>query len=447
MRVTDVRGGAGSGLESLGEAYGSRSTAAARLAPMLRRLAELAGGRTILLACDSYASRLPFPDAFFDLVEKHAPYCPITDWVPDLQAYPGQRWQQGAAPELEQLGEFLDPLAARQRVKLAYCATARVDFPGESPKLLLAGFKRRSRDRATTVILDPAEIGLLVFSGASDRFPDDFRFAAWFPNVNGYLTDRLLENKWLVPALLENTPAARLLPRWIPVGMGLRTAQEVGEFTQALESPHGFPVAVLKPSHQSLAPGRRFLDRTALRALGARQPKQRLTQRVALDLLMPRVVHSYEEITAYRGKLLDNLLRTPGAKVHDHGDGTFHFSAPYPFLESTVSLLQEYVDARPIRSRKTGKYHRGSLRVALFDGKIVAAFYRLDAEPDDGTFRDLTRPDVRTFCEAVSPDEEAALQAELGPFVAAIQSRAAELVTEDDLDALRRNWIRAQTRP
>src|SRR5205814_8001635 len=74
----------------------------------------------------------------------------------------------------------------------------------------------------------------------------------------------------------------------------------------------------------------------------------------------------------------------------DHGDGTFHYSAPYPFLLTTVAMLQQYVEARPVRSRKTNRYHRGTLRVVMFDGRIVSAIYRLHPDPDDGRSEEHT---------------------------------------------------------
>ncbi|HTE17374.1 MAG TPA: hypothetical protein VK689_03205 [Armatimonadota bacterium] len=455
-QVIDVQGGVGAGLDMLDAAYGGKAAARARLRPYLQRLGEVAQGKLILFIQDSFAAGQTFPDDFFDLVQRFIAYCPITDWVPDLQVDRRRDGNAYRTPEVEQIGVFLDPLAGRLRLKIAYCSSARVDYQraesvrarsaSSRPMVLLSGFRERARRKETSVILAPEEIGVGVFSGRGERFPDDLKQQEWFPLVNPPLLDALLENKWLLPLLLEGTPAARMLPRWMPVGMGLRTAAEVMEFTNSLHAPNAFPLAALKPSHFRLSPGLRFLDRTALRALAARQPEHRLPARQAEALLSPRIAHSYEEISRYRGKLLDNLLRAPGAEVHDHGDGTFHYSAPYPFLETTVAVLQEYVEARPIRSRRTGKFHRGSMRVVIFDRKIVAALYRLDQEVDDGTFRDLTRPDVSTFFEGVAPDEEAALQEQLGSFIDELERQfAARVRSEEDLRLLREHWILDQT--
>jgi hypothetical protein len=428
IRVVDVHGSVGSGLTTLASAYGGAPAARARLKPYLQRLAELAAGKLILFVHDPFRPRPTFPDSFFDLAQRYAAFCPITDWVPD------------------EIGMFLEPLAGRLRARLGYCAAARVDYQGGQPKVLLSGYRDRARRPPKTVILSPEDIGVVVFSGASDRFPDDLKSQSWFVNVNPPLLDRALEHKWLLPTLLEGTSAASRLPRSLPVGLGFRTAAEITEFTGALHGPNGFPVAVMKPSHTSLSPGVRFLDRTALRALALRQPERRLPAPEGEKLLAPRIEHTYEEVSGYRGKLLDNMLRTPGARVHDHRDGTFHFSAPYPFLECTVSTLQEYVEARPLRSRRTGKLHRGSLRVVIFDRKIVAAVYRLGHEVDDGTFRDLTRPGVRVFHEGASPEEEAGIAWQLLPFAEELERRIQQRVRSDaDLDALRRAWVQRQT--
>jgi hypothetical protein len=449
VRVIDARGGVGGGLTMLASAYGGKAAARSRLRPYLERLGEVAGGRRILFLHDPFSEGQTFPDDFFNWVQRFIQYGPITDWVPDLEAARRQRVQSDGAPEVEQMGVFLDPLAARLRLKIAYCATARVDYEvadGEHrPRLLLSGYRERARRRPNSVILPPEEVGVLVFSGASARFPDGLTRQSCFPVVNPPPLDRFLENRWLLPLLLEGTPSAALLPRWIPVGMGMRTGAEVMDFTRELNAPGGFPLAVLKPSHANLSPGVRFLDRTALRALAARQPQRRLPPRLAEELLAPRVSHSYEEVSGYRGKLLDNLLRTRGAEVHDHGDGTFHYSAPYPFLQATVALLQEYVEARPIRSRRTGRFHRGILRVVMFDGKIVAAIYRLDPETDNGIFHDLTRAESQLFYEGAPPEEEAALQAQLGPFVEEVERQfRARAQTAADLERLREAWVAQQ---
>jgi len=430
----------------LATAYGGQAAARQRIQPYLQRLGDLARGRLILFVHDPYSPRQPFPDDFFNLVQRYSEYGPITDWVPDIQEQPRHSGQNPRTPEVEQMGVFVEPIARRLRLKIAYCSTLRIDFAGREPRLLLSGYREQARRQGTTVILSPEEIGVVIFTGSSDRFPDDLKSRDWFPVVNPPLLDQLLESKWLLPALLHDTPAVRRLPRSISVGMGFRTSEEVLAWGSAVQSPPGFPLAVLKPSHHSLAPGRRFLDRTALRALAARQPDRRLPAHLVEELLSPRVAHSYEEVSNYRGwKLLDNLLRTPGAEVHDRGDGTFHFSAPYPFLETTVSLLVEYVEARPIRSRRTGKLHPGTLRVVMFDGRIVSAVYRLGQEPDDGTFRDLTRPDVPSFYEGAAPEDETQLQAELGPFVEELERQFdARVRTPEDLQALRRGWILSQ---
>lgn len=442
LKVIDVHGGVGGGLTMLASAYAGKTAARDRLTPYLQRLGTLARGRTILFVHDLFTTGQTFPDDFFNWVQRYIAYSPITDWVPDLQEYRRRQWDTPRTPEVEQMGVFLDPLAARLRVKIAYCSAARVQNQNGRPMLLLSGYRERSRQRGESVVVPPEQIGVVVFSGPSERFPEDLKRQHWFPVVNPPLLDQLFETKWLLPALLEGTPAARLLPRWIPVGMGLRSAAEVRHFAEGLQAPSGFPLAVLKPSHLGLSLGVRFLDRTGLRALVARQPETRLPSRLADELLDPRIDHSYEEVTAYRGKQLDNLLRAKGAAVHDHGDGTFHYSAPYPFLESTVGMLQEYVESRPVRSRKTGQMHRGYLRVVLFDGKVVAALHRLTQQPDDGTFHDLTRQDVKTFFEGAPPEEEAEIQRQLGPFFAEVERQFhARIRSEEDLVRLRNRWI------
>jgi hypothetical protein len=446
LKVIDVHGGVGGGLTMLATAYPGKAAARDRLLPYLRRLGEVGGGKRVLFVHDLFTTGQTFPDDFFNWVQRYIAYGPVTDWVPDLQEYRRRQWETPRAPEVEQMGLFLDPLAARLRLKIAYCTAARVQYQFGEPRLLLSGYREKARHRGESRVVRPEEIGVVVFTGPTERFPEDLKQQDWFPLVNPPTLDQLFENKWLLPALLEGTPAADLLPRWIPVGMGLRTAGEVRDFSDTLHSPSGFPLAVLKPSHLGLSLGVRFLDRTGLRALISRQPEGRLPAHLAEECLDPQIQHTYDEVTAYRGKQLDNLLRAEGAAVHDHGDGTFHYSAPYPFLESTVGILQEYVEARPVRSRKTGQHHRGYTRVVMFDGKVVAALHRLDQEPDDGSFRDITRQNVKTFFEGANAEDEAFFQEQLGPFFQEVENQFhARIQNEADLIRLRDRWVLDQT--
>lgn len=445
-RITDLFGGVGSGLGMLAEAYGGQAAARARLSPFLERLGEAAGKRRILFVHDPFTAGQTYPDDFFNLVQRFAGYYPITDWVPDLQVLRSANDGAHRTPELGEVGVFLDPLASRLRLKLAYCSDCRVDSQQGRPMVLLSGYRERARQRPTSTILPPEEIGVALYSGASARVPDALKDANGFSVINPPLLDRLLEDRWLAPFLLQGTRAGRFFPRSVPVGMGMRTAAELIAFAGELQVPSGFPLAVMKPSSRHLARRVRFMDRTAVRALAARLPERRLPAHLADELFMPHVRHTYEEISSYRGKLLDNLLRTPGAEVHDHGDGTFHFSAPYPFLENTVAMLQEYVEARPVRSRRTGKLHRGSLRAAVFDGRIVAAIYRLDPEPDDGTFRALTRAKDSCLYEAAPPEDEASLQEALSEVLQTLERQIARRVRSDaDVERVRREWVAAQT--
>jgi hypothetical protein len=452
LYVLDMRGGVGGGLRGLAAGYGGQGAARARLRPYLERLGALAGGKRVLFLHDAFTAPFPYPDDFFNLVQQFAEYAPVTDWVPDLQSELNSEASGPApAPEAGEMGAFLDPLAARLRLKLGYCTGARVDELGTEgmprPMVLLSGYRERARQQGASVIVEPGTIGAVVFTGASSRFPDDLKRQDWFPVVNPPLLDRLFECRWLPGMLLRGAPVARMLVPSIPVGMGMRTASEVLEWVRGLHAPGGFPLAVLKPALVNLSSRARYLDRVALRALAARQSARRLPPRLGEELLEPRVSHTYEELSSYRGKVLDNLLRTPGAEVHDHGDGTFHFSAPYPFLEATVGHLQQYVESAPVRSRRTGRYHRALLRVVMFDRKVVSALYHMDQEADDGTFRDLTVPGANTFPEAAEPAVAARLQEALGELITELEARFAERVQgPGDLAQLRAEWLAAQTR-
>lgn len=443
LRILDVAGNVGGGLWDLAAAYGGGGAGRERLRPYLQRLGELAGGRQILFVHDPYRPRLCFPDDFFAWVQRVHLAGPMTDWVPDM---PGARRSlDGRMPGIEQMGVYLDPLARRLKLRIAYAEVLRIDETADGTKLLLSGYRDRARGRPTSVILPADAVGLIVFSGVPDRFPADLLGHPEIGVVNPPLLDLFLDAPWLLPALLEGTPAAEMLPRSIPVGMALRTAQEVRAMASGLHGPDGFPIAVLKPVHRGLGPGIRFLDRTAVLSLAARQSTVRISSKLLDQVLAPRVQHSYEEVSGYSGKQLDTLLRTPGARVHDHRDGTFHYSAPYPFLEATASLLREYVESRPVRSRRTGKLHRGTLRVVMFDGTVVAAVYGLDQEADDGRFRDPSRPETARFFESAPEEDEREIEAQVRPFLDTLAHEFEGRVQSlDDLRRMRDGWLTRQ---
>jgi hypothetical protein len=443
--VIDIQGGVGSGLELLLGAYGGRSSERDRLESYLRRLAEAACGRRILFLQDPFESGQPVPEDFFSLVQKYAAFGPIIDWVGELQEHRRSRHTPERRARADRLTAEIESAARRLRVPLAWCGAARLEQQEGSTLLLVSGYRERFRQQGVSRVVSPDEIGLVAFQGPTQRFPEALGGQSEFPVVNPPLLDRVFDNRWLPTALLESTPASRFLPRWIPVGMGLRTAGEVREFTDSLSAPAGFPLAVLKPSHPGRSLALRFLDRIGRRALEARHPARRLPSRALRELLNPRLIHTYDEITAYRGKQLDNLLRLPGAEVLDHGDGTFRFAAPYPFLESTVALLQEYVEEQPVRSRRTGRLHRGYLRAQVLGGELLAAIHVLDEEPDDGTFRDLTRPGVRTLREGASQEEVEELRPVLQSFIRELEHQIdGRIRTAADLQRLRDRWITEQ---
>ncbi len=105
LKIIDVHGSVGGGLTVLAAGYGGRA-ARARLQPYLQRLGELAGGRLILFIHDLFTTGQTFPDDFFEVAQRFAAYCPITDWVPDLQAYRQRHAERRRTPEVEQMGLF-----------------------------------------------------------------------------------------------------------------------------------------------------------------------------------------------------------------------------------------------------------------------------------------------------------------------------------------------------
>ena len=339
-------------------------------------------------------------------------------------------------------------LARRHRLDCAYCDHLEVVEQAGELRLLATNYRTRYGRVGESRYLRPDEVGALAYSGLSERFPHGLRGRSWFPVVNPPPTDRFFESKWLLPALVEGTPASECLPREIPVGMGLRTAAETRAFVDELSPRPGFPRCVVKPNHLAESIGIHFLELEAAYALAAAQPAERLPRRRAEALWRPLIAHEYDEVLEYNGKQLDALLHAPNARVEPGAGGEFRYLAPYPFLESTVGLLQEFVDGEPFPSRRTGKRHKGYLRVMFFDGQLIGALRRLLTAPDDGRWRDLTAPEVETFLEPAEPAEEERLQVDLERFFSVVEERfAARCASSEDLEAFAREWALSQAAP
>ena len=446
LTIFDVQGSIGSSMSQFAAAYGTVREARDRIWVYLERLATLAAGKRILFLFDPYATAHTAPRDLLRLVSEQAAYAPQAAWIDELKEYRQQHADRRAL-DTAGLTEVLERLTRRHRIPCGYCDRLELEERHGEQQLLLTNYRRRFRDVGESVFLPPAEVGVLVFSGLYERFPFLLREQAPFPVVNEPLVDLFFECRWLLPALLKGSVEAQKLPRELPIGMGLRAADEVRAFVDDVSPRAGFPRCVSKPNHLGHSIGIEFLTHEEAYALADRQPKRRISRERAAELLAPPVVHQYDELLAYGGKQLDALLHHPEARVEPGDGGAFRYVAPYPYFESTVGLLQEFVDGQPILSRRTGKQHKGYMRIVFFDGRVLGAMYRLVDEPDDGAWRNLLSPDVETFLESVPEEEEALLQEDLSSFFGEVERRfEASVGGEADLRRMRQDWVLSQTR-
>ncbi len=443
FRILGVQGGSGADFTSILAGSGGRAAARTRLRPLVRHLGEIAQGRRVILLRGDARSAPTRPADFFSVAQRFRAFCPMLDWVPDQQAA-ALRDSPPRASNVDDWISLLEPVASRMKVRLGGCTGIGVDESAPGAALLLSGYRERGRQRGASVVMPADEVGAVLLLGPVESVPRGSESLEQIQWLNPPLLDELLDNRWLVTSLVDGAPSGSLLAPWIPVGMGLRTADEVRRFSLEVAPSNSGAVAALTPSHRSVGTRSRVLDRTAVLALAARQPERRLLAEELASVLSPRLVHTYEEVTGYRGSQLDALLRTPDGRVTDQGDGTFQFSAPYPFIENTVGVLRQYVDTRPVRCRRTGRNHRATIQAAVLGDQVLSCWY--DFKPQE--FEDSSTRDVRVTptMEPTPSETLGELQDALGPFVKELSSQFfARVQSRGDLRRLRDRWIMEQT--
>lgn len=164
--------------------------------------------------------------------------------------------------------------------------------------------------------------------------------------ANPYTVEKILNSKWYVHKLLQNTWLQDYLPRTLLDG----TAKD---FPSELERLQSSPLVIQKPHH-----GRRGKGVHIFR--GKDLPSSWYSRRLAKDMdLLSRLVDINPKIEL-------NQLR---------------WNINFNHFWNTQCVLQEYIPSRPVRSRKTGALHDSCIRAIVFNGEFIDAYHRLAPGP------------------------------------------------------------------
>jgi len=273
------------------------------------------------------------------------------------------------------------------------------------------------------------DVGLLVLWGHDyERHPEAGIY--WyqqyeparitFPVLNSLQISYALNThvpKWTARNFIENPE--EVFPRETYLGMGISTPEELEEFRQTLK-PGGI-VAVKKPLCTHMGVSVSFLSQEDI--------KQLIEQEKKLDL------------QGIRAKVEDAMDNGFDYTDEDKKNDAFKWywmlgeKWQYPVAELGASILQEYFEAMPTKSNKTGQLHQGVIRAQVLAGKPIAVMHRFPKKPcKKGEILQMTRKDVPTFWERTSDELEERVVRFLNPILAGLENK---IETYDLLDIAR----------
>ena len=204
----------------------------------------------------------------------------------------------------------------------------------------------------------------------------------------------------------------KLFPEQIYLGMGMSTYESLKEFKDNLEESENGKVAVKKPlcTHRGIDIS--FLSKKNLDKIVLNEKK------IAGEMPRLRKKFRYKLHTGFRFTAEDeqNDAFRPVLAYKNNGNRI------YPFVEMGSYILQEYVEPKPVISKKTGKFHQGPIRVQLLNNQLITAMYRFPKKPYvKGEFVDLTAKNNPTFFERTDEELEERIEHELKPFLSSLE--------------------------
>ena len=295
--------------------------------------------------------------------------------------------------------------------------------------------------------LEPAEIGLLLYRwGFAHPYCPPWPLAAGVPVCNHPLVDFALERaKWTFRTLAtaRQPGLSALFPRETYVGLGGAGPQAVAEFAAGLRPAPGMPAAVLKPLATHAGLGISFLGLEEVEGLRREVEAAAEAGRSAREMLRAALrwpfPYTREDLLAEafiwdasRGPTATQWRDLRWALLElEAGERRRWLEQAFPgqpvllslhqppLAEMATCILQEFVPARPVVSRRTVRPQRGYLRALFLGVDLIAAVHRFARQEEGASFTNLADPGRPTFFEAASRESEERLQHELAPLNAA----------------------------
>ncbi len=429
-QIIDVHGSFTGGFPAL-RSYGGKE----RIDRYLKKISDFAGGGILQLYgfWDKIISGYVLPKPLVNLAEEKGGF---VDWIPHL---------------VEKVERLADLDHCYGESQLFEPSMNRLGVPyyhadglsSEGGKVTAKNFRRKYKEQGETVVLDD-RIHLIVFRGSyelrpkciKDEIPEGFKV------INNPMYDRILQSKWYISQLMRHTGFEQYFPPQLIIGMGMTGPEQLLDFSEQYNRNRN-PSFVRKPSHGRYG--------TAIIFFGQEEVAS-LTEHIKKSPESP-----YEILRQEKEGVVDphywKCLFEEGISVLKNNDGQevrisdldkevssqiLASQIPMPIFEYTTNILQPYINAMPVRSKKTGELHQGYVRALICGDELIGAVHRFPEQPNSSEFVDLNRREVKTLYQPVSPEEETLLEQILIPLFAEYEKQVSMI---DDYESFRRNFI------
>lgn len=237
----------------------------------------------------------------------------------------------------------------------------------------------------------------------------------YIPMVNDPVVDFSLSTKLYTSLIMRRGRLNYYLPKHIFVGMGLCDESDVFPFLKDKKK------VILKPTFGAYGASVEIKNKSKIEfnpevfispvPLGAHFPYTIADITQDIETYFPHEF-GFKKREPYNPKWYFEVLRSPIGRVllisyTEKGKiklDDIVGSIAFPIHEFGSSILQEFVESELVKG-KDGQYHKGYIRVLVFNGKFMGAWYRLPkASQNKDDFIDINRRDVPTFFSPV-PDE------------------------------------------
>jgi len=214
------------------------------------------------------------------------------------------------------------------------------------------------------------------------------------------------------------------------IGMGLDSEQIIG-FLDNLSRNSSRLVAVRKYLCMHHGVSVKYLTKEDVKRIGT-EIRSHLPQQQEIRKIVEEGVHSSFPYTEH-----DKANRALPWYLFDEQ----HQMVYYPIAERAISTIEEFVEPKPVKSKRTGNTYQGTIRAIIFDNKLIAAMHRFPQyQTNQESFVPLTQRETKTFYERCDEKLEEKITKTLIPAIVEFEKTVSKLNLLD-LVLLSRNHV------